>query len=265
MSTHPFRPNRRSFLRAGAAGVALLPFQNPALAQAKKPPVPLTKYTAKYFNADEWVFIQAATARLIPSEGDGPGAIEARVPVFIDNQLAGDFGQAADWYMEGPHKADADPLMGFQSPLTPAEIYRQGIAVFDKWCADTMGKRFADLDADGQDAALKALEGKGDQQKPTHAAGGDFAQFNPSTQGAGQAAPEATKVPLPPELRNFFSLLLQNTKEGYFADPMYGGNHEMAAWVYIGFPGARANFREWVDQDNVPYPLGPVSISGERA
>ena len=63
----------------------------------------------------------------------------------------------------------------------------------------------------------------------------------------------------------FFATLLSNTKEGYFADPMYGGNYGMQAWSYIGFPGARAGFTEWVDQHNVKYPLGPVSIKGERA
>ena len=57
--------------------------------------------------------------------------------------------------------------------------------------------------------------------------------------------------------------MLANTKEGYFADPMHGGNFGMQSWVYIGFPGARASYAEWVDQHNVKYPLGPVSIKGE--
>jgi gluconate 2-dehydrogenase gamma chain len=59
--------------------------------------------------------------------------------------------------------------------------------------------------------------------------------------------------------------LLANTKEGYFADPVHGGNHGMQSWKYIGFPGARASYAEWVDQHNKKYPLGPVSIKGERA
>ncbi len=67
-----------------------------------------------------------------------------------------------------------------------------------------------------------------------------------------------------PELRDFFTVLLQNTKEGYFADPMYGGNHGMQAPSYIGFPGARGSYKEWVERYNVRYPLGPVSIKGER-
>ena len=62
----------------------------------------------------------------------------------------------------------------------------------------------------------------------------------------------------------FWTLLLQNTREGYFSDPQYGGNAGMQIWVYIGFPGARANYYEWVGPDKA-YPLGPVDIAGERA
>jgi gluconate 2-dehydrogenase gamma chain len=62
----------------------------------------------------------------------------------------------------------------------------------------------------------------------------------------------------------FFALLLRNTREGYFADPQYGGNREMGAWKAIGFPGARADFTDWIDQQGKPYPYGPVAISGAR-
>ncbi len=85
------------------------------------------------------------------------------------------------------------------------------------------------------------------------------------TAGCGADLAAKGEVGLQPELRDFFTLLLQNTKEGYFADPMYGGNHGMQAWSYIGFPGARGSYKEWVERYNVRYPLGPVSIKGERA
>ena len=62
----------------------------------------------------------------------------------------------------------------------------------------------------------------------------------------------------------FFAQLLENTKEGYFADPLYGGNRGMAAWKWIGFPGARADFTDWLDQAGRAYPYGPVAISGAR-
>ncbi|MGV8984659.1 MAG: gluconate 2-dehydrogenase subunit 3 family protein [Cypionkella sp.] len=222
---------RRGFLRGTAAGFALSALAFRARAQAAKE-VPLDQYQPEYLSSSEYAFVMAASARLIPSNGDGPGAIEARVPVFIDRQLAGDFGTAADLYMEGPFTPDADPNLGTQTPLTPAEIYRQAIASFDEWCVQTHGSAFADLDPETQDAALTSLS-KDD-------------------------------VKLDPKLREFFTLLLQNTKEGYFCDPQYGGNAGMESWVYIGFPGARANFYEWVGRAEA-YPLGPVDIAGERA
>ena len=233
MTDLPGRPSRRGFLKGTAAGAALAAIAVPAGAQTQPDVPPLEEYDPSYLTAAEYQFIIAACARLIPSEGDGPGALETRVPVFIDLQLAGDFGDAADWYMEGPHDPAADPLLGYQTPLTPAEVYRAAIPTFQNWCRKTHGKAFEALDAPTQDAALTALQ-KGE-------------------------------VALPPEQRDFFGLLVQNTKEGYFADPIYGGNHAMQAWTYIGFPGARGAYTEWVSRFDQTYPLSAVSISGERA
>lgn len=228
----PPMPSRRQFLTATAvsAAVGAMPLRVYA---AQPPAVSLDQYKPTYLNMNEWAFVMAATARLIPSDGDGPGAHEAHVPVFIDKQLASKYGTASDWYMKGPHNPEADPNLGYQTPLTPAQIYRQGIQKVNGWCNTQYSKPFADLDPAQQDEVLTGLQ-KG-------------------------------KIKLPAELRDFFTLLLGNTKEGYFSDPMYGGNHKMLAWSYIGFPGARASYTAWADQYNVAYPLGPVSISGERA
>lgn len=233
MTDHPSYPSRRSFLKVGAAGAALIGVASHARAQTAPEPVPLAQYQPVYFNPDEWQFILAATAQLIPSGGNGPGAIEARVPVFIDLQLAGDYGRADDWYMIGPHDPTVKPDRGWQTPLDPAQLYRQAIPAFDAWCEAKYSKGFAALEPALQIEALTALQ-KGDAD-------------------------------LGAELSIFFTTLLANTKEGYFADPKYGGNHGMQSWVYIGFPGARAAFREWPTRHNIKYPLGPVSISGERA
>lgn len=223
-------PDRRFVLKATLGGGAML--STFGVAEAQTPKALLDGYTPTYFKPDEWTFIRAACARLIPSEGDGPGAIEAQVPVFIDRQMAGDFGKASDWCMIGPHDPAADPQRGFQSPLTPAQIYREGIAAIDAWCKTEKGKSFAGLDTAAQDDVLAQMQ--------------------------------AHKIPLKPELRDFFAFLLQNTNEGFFADPMYGGNYRMAGWKHIGFPGARAAYREWARDEDVAYPLGPVSVSGER-
>ncbi|ARU05710.1 gluconate 2-dehydrogenase [Comamonas serinivorans] len=228
--SHP--PSRRHFLLASSAGVALTGMAMTFHANSKES-ISLDQYKPEYFTPEEWAFVLAATARLIPSDGEGPGALETHVPVFIDRQLKGEYGSAVDWYMTGPHDPTAPPERGWQTPLNPAQLYRKAIPVFNAWCQSRWRKGFQDLTPEQQDEALVALQ-KGEVQ-------------------------------LEPELSLFFTTLLANTKEGYFADPMHGGNHGMQAWTYIGFPGARASFKEWVDQHNVKYPLGPVSIKGERA
>ncbi len=235
MSDKPFlewTPSRRQFLAATSIATAVSVLPSWAYA-AQSDTVPLEQYLPEYLNATEWAFVIAATARLIPSDGDGPGAYEARVPVFIDRQLSSQYGVGADWYMHGPHMPDADPALGFQTPLNPKQIYRQGIAAINTWCEKAHGKSFDQLELVQQDEVLTGVQ-----------------------QGS---------INLGAELRDFFTVLLGNTKEGYFADPKYGGNYKMLAWSYIGFPGARASFKEWAGQHNVAYPLGPVSISGERA
>jgi gluconate 2-dehydrogenase gamma chain len=116
MTDLPGYPSRRSFLKASAASVMLSGLAVSAQAEPKTPPVSLEDYERQYFTDLEWTFILAATARLIPSDGDGPGAIETRVPVFIDLQLAGDYGRADDWYMVGPSTAGANRNI---APLLP--------------------------------------------------------------------------------------------------------------------------------------------------
>lgn len=233
MSDHPKATITRRGLLIGAGTCAALALSASKLMAQTPPPLPLDKYQRAYFNAEEWAFIIAATARLIPSEGNGPGALEARVPVYIDKQMSTSWALGQDWYMQEPFNKDAPGYTGYQAALSPANAYRAAIPQINRWCQDQYSSAFADLSPAEQDEVLKALE--------------------------------ADKVPLSElHARDFFSFLLQNTKEGYLADPKYGGNDKMAAWIYIGFPGARASFLEWVEKDNVKYKLGPVSLDGER-
>ncbi|MGC5701612.1 gluconate 2-dehydrogenase subunit 3 family protein [Pseudomonas sp. NFXW11] len=190
-------------------------------------------YQPSYFTAEEWAFIQAAVERLIPADEMGPGALEAGVPEYIDRQMNTPYAAGALWYMQGPFKADAAPEMGWQSKLVPKDIYRLGIAAVEAWCKDLKGQTFAAQDSATRDALLKQLE-------------------------AGE--PQFEAVPA----KVFFSLLLQNTKEGFFSDPIHGGNKGLVGWTLIGFPGARADFMDWVER-NEQYPFPAVSIRGERA
>ena len=240
MADDDWIPERRGFLRAvlgavsaaglsGAATGALVPGAPPAHAAAP----PADPYEPTYFNDPEWRFLNAAVDRLIPSNEDGPGGLELHVPQFIDRQMDTEYGHGGLWYLQGPFDPDADFTLGYQQRYSPRDFYRAAIAGVDTWCNQQHGKAFAELDGATQDGVLSGLE-------------------------KGQIAIPGMKA------SEFFLQLLTNTKEGYFADPMYGGNLHMGSWKMIGFPGARADFQDWVLQYGKPYPLGPVSILGEK-
>jgi gluconate 2-dehydrogenase gamma chain len=193
-----------------------------------------SNYKPAYFSEAEWTFLHAALDLLIPDDALGAGAIKAGVPEFIDRQMETPYGHGKLWYMQGPFHPDQAPEMGYQLSLAPRDIYRHGIAACDDWCAKTYGgKKFAQLDVATQEKLLGELE---------------------------HSKIEFDAVPA----HTFFSYLLTNAKEGFFADPIYGGNKNMVGWKMVGFPGARADFADWIDQPGAKYPYGPVSIDGQR-
>ena len=77
--------------------------------------------------------IEAATARIFPSDELGPGAIEARVVIYIDRALAGPYASLGD-------------------------LYRRAIAGLDAGSQARYGARFAALPAEAQDTMLSVME-----------------------------------------------------------------------------------------------------------
>jgi len=190
-------------------------------------------YSPVFFHPAEYAFLIAVVARLIPADDTGPGAIEAGVPEFIDRQMEGPFGHATTWYMQGPF-IESRPEFGYQGKLPPRDVYRVAIAALELHCkTNFLGKTFAQLALAEQDKLLKALESSALQ----------LDGISGST---------------------FFSFLLQNTKEGYLSDPIHGGNKNAGSWKMIGFPGARADFIDWVGRPGERYPLPPVTINGPQ-
>ena len=59
-----------------------------------------------------------------------------------------------------------------------------------------------------------------------------------------------------------FAQVIKDMQEGFFADPLYGGNRDMAGWKMIGYPGARYNYLDWVERHNERFPLPPMSLTG---
>ena len=58
----------------------------------------------------------------------------------------------------------------------------------------------------------------------------------------------------------FFAQFLEMTVQGYFSDPVYGGNKDMVAWKAIGFPGAYDAYRDTVGRHGEVFAMGPFSL-----
>ncbi len=232
--SQPPAASRRKFLQTALAiipSTALMTTSVPQALAATERRNPTREYVPVFFKDDEWRFIIAATNVLIPDDEYGPGAVSEGVPVFIDRQMEMPYGYGQLWYLKPPFR-DGSPLLGYQKNLTPRDIYRRGIAALNTACQTQYQHPFADLSATDQVTVINALE--------------------------------SGKLNLPDvDDKLLFAQLLENTKEGYMADPIHGGNQTMASWKMIGFPGARADFVQVMDNPGKPYLPGPVSISGK--
>lgn len=233
---------RRRTLLAGAAAAGFLGLFTrgnalelqgmPAWDPLSGPPPDIVKPGPwQFFTAEEAVAVEALVDRLIPPDPHWAGGKDAGCAVFIDRQLAGPYGRSEGLYMRPPFD-DTATDRGPQSPFTPAQRYRRSLAGLDKHCEGAYaGKSFAQIPDAEKDKLIGALQ-------------------------SGAVALEDSSG------RGFFELLLQNTKEGFFADPAYGGNRDMVGWRMIGFPGARYDYRDWIERHNETYPRPPVAISG---
>lgn len=236
----PLRLTRRQLIAAAAAtplaGSAAviqreMPWQEGAAARPLSATAAPVAGSYVFFNAAEAAFVEAAVARLIPADDLGPGALETDVPTFIDRQLADAYGRGERWYMQGPW-GEGEATQGYQTRLTPAALYRAAIREIDQAVGQqTRAAGFAKLAGADQDAWLHRME-QGQLQLPTA------------------------------DAKTFFQLLLQNTQEGFWADPIYGGNRDMAGWKLIGFPGARYDHSPFVSKHGERYPLPPVGLKG---
>jgi gluconate 2-dehydrogenase gamma chain len=211
---------RRNFLLGASTAVAAGLAPNGA-AQAQQPtaaapatPAPGPDQFVTLTTA-EAAFVVAAVDTLIPADELSPSGSECGVAVFIDRQLGSAWGGGAKMYRGGPFRK-GKPEQGYQLPLTPREFFAAGIAATNVWTRQTYGKDFDLLSAAERVQALTAMEeGKA-----------EFRDFSS---------------------RAFFNQLLAITMQGFFADPIYGGNRDKIAWKMIGFPGLPAVYADKID------------------
>lgn len=209
----------------------------------------------EFFTEPEAQLVDALTARIMPGDASDPGAREAGVVYYIDRMLSGtNQGYHFKTYTQGPFLvvteaqqpveatsatdiyrqvfvgAEGAARYGYQSALFPQELYRRGLSFVDAYAQSKFKKAFVDLGANQQDQII-------DDMANDKATGFDG-----------------------PGAKDFFTQLRNDTIEGMFSDPIYGGNRNMAGWKLIGYPGVRGFYTgpEMMDPD---FSAAPKSMS----
>ncbi|UDL93136.1 gluconate 2-dehydrogenase subunit 3 family protein [Lichenihabitans sp. PAMC28606] len=182
-----------------------------------------------FFNPHQRATIAAAMARIIPTD-DTPGAQEAGCIDFLDRYLSG-----LGYIFAKPDGSGFEVLEGRSADAWMQRIeimrarYAEGIQDLDARARATSATDFIALTPAQQDDVLRAIEADGTGQPTT---------LTPSDALAGPVSAEpalqqtSTEVDL-----EFLPLLITHTRQGFYADPIYGGNKRQIGWQVIGFPG----------------------------
>jgi len=170
---------------------------------------------AFFFSDNEYAMVDAACARLIPSDED-PGAAEARVVDYIDGLLGAFATDPPRIWAGGPfsgrHGGDAG--FGRFLRLSPLDelAWRTRIE-------GSLGR--PEREFNGPVVGLQQRYRDGLSEL-----GADFCALGPDEQDDRlRATPE------------FTALLYEHACEGMYGAPEYGGNQGLAGWRYIGFEG----------------------------
>ncbi len=235
MSVHTYDLPRRDFLIA-------LGVTSPAIASAgtiePSPPDTVEAVTPTSrrhpdvpvcLSPTEWAFICAIADTMIVADDLSASGTDLGIPVFIDRQLAGEFGSGARTYRSGPF-FKGTTSQGYQLPLTPREYFALGVKAVNAHCVAKHKVEFDRLSPDGREAILAGLD-------------------------SGQIALSDISG------REFAAVLLAMVMEGFFSDPVHGGNRGAASWKMIGFPGLPAFYgNDMLDSRGRKYAPAPQSI-----
>lgn len=202
------KSRRMFFLKSGAttALVAAAPLAGCAIAPAEKSAENKAARRLVFLSPEEAKTMEAVVDTFVPKDEVGPGAVELGVVDFIDRRLGSGYGVGTNLYMSGPFGVGVGE-QGTQSALTPRETWRIGLAELQEHCLKHRGnRRFEALSpAERNTVLLEVREGK------------------------------ATFASIP--ARDWLAQAFNDTMEGYFCDPIHGGNAGMGAWKMVGFPG----------------------------
>ena len=178
-----------------------------------------------FFDAHQRATVEAAMARIIPTD-DTPGAREAGTIDFLDGYLSG-----LDRIYAKPDGSGFEKLEGRRADAWQQRLdvlrdkYVHGVEELDRRSRDRFGADFVSLDAGQQDSVLTELERPGLDLGSAEAVAG----FAPVETPLQQTSVEIDL--------DFLPLLALHTRQGFYADPVYGGNRDRVGWQVIGFPG----------------------------
>src|SRR5437867_4077892 len=239
----------------------------------------------------EQSLLEKIVETIIPTDAD-PGAKEAGVIYFIDRALAGDYGQSANMFMDGPHILPRIPANSTTPLLVSPSL---------SWVNATGGSTSpiaypgGNLSTDTgpvQGITASPRVGSGiNYQYPLNLrefwrVGLDALQNyakdpNAPYKGTFESLPATSQLTLLQDLwggkphsftkirpSGFSYELTLRTWAGFLMDPIYGGNQNMVGWTYTGFNGVNfGNFYgEGKDQKalmvaTTPTGLKPASLA----
>jgi gluconate 2-dehydrogenase gamma chain len=185
-----------------------------------------------FFDEHQWMTIEAAMSRIIPTD-EHPGAKEAGTVEFLDRYLSG-----IGFVYAKPDGSGFEQLEGKRAEAWRRRIkilrekYVEGIEALDRRSKDRFGVDFVRLTAARQDVILAEMERL---ERQTEA---DLEQTQ-ATAAWAPVEPAMQQTSAEIEL-DFFLLLALHTRQGFYADPIYGGNRERVGWKLIGFDGPKS-------------------------
>ena len=181
-----------------------------------------------FFDEHQWATVEAAMARIIPTD-DSPGAREANTVGFIDRYLSG-----IEYVYAKPDGSGFEELTGRRAEAWRKRInilqekYVEGIREMDRRGRERFGEDFAKLTEEQQDEVLSIMDNPKQEAELVSAqvVVGYGAPVEPAMQQT------STEIEI-----DFFPLLALHTRQGFYSDPIYGGNRYRVVWNLIGFEG----------------------------
>jgi gluconate 2-dehydrogenase gamma chain len=157
--------------------------------------------------------VEAIAERIIPQNGEEAGATQAGVVYYIDRTITG-FGRELQ------------------------RVYRLGLRALQRYCEQSYSMGYLEMTPEIQDEVVRTFLGA--EVREEQEADLDLLPVDPanpgSTLGSSSLRADAADVDL---LVRLFGVVREHTVEGFFCDPIYGGNRNCVGWKLVGFPGAQ--------------------------